>query len=71
LIKLVYPTKLRTTGIGLANGVGRTGGIFMPWICGALQQSNVLNSYILFSVLCLLAMFSSMLIPFDTTGKKL
>ena len=28
----IYPTKLRTTGLGYANGIGRLGGIFMPWV---------------------------------------
>lgn len=27
----VYTTKIRTTGIGMANGIGRSGGSIMPW----------------------------------------
>jgi hypothetical protein len=59
---------MRTTGIGLANGVGRLAGIIMPWICGALQSNYILNSYILFAILSFMSILSSFLLPFDTTG---
>ena len=27
----VYSTKIRTTGVGMANGIGRSGGAIVPW----------------------------------------
>ncbi len=32
----VYSTKIRTTGVGMANGIGRSGGGVMPWVTMAL-----------------------------------
>ena len=57
--------------MGLANGIGRCAGIIMPWICGALQSTYIMNSYILFAILSLASVVSSYLLPFDTTGKSL
>ena len=34
----VYPTKLRMIGVGLANGIGKSSGIFMPFLVGFLES---------------------------------
>lgn len=67
----VYPTQIRTTGIGLANGIGRMGGVVMPWICVGLVQIELYSPFLFFGGLCTLAALSSFLLPFDTTGKDL
>jgi hypothetical protein len=45
----IYPTKIRTTGVGMANGIGRLGGVIMPWICYYLADRNLLSPFILFA----------------------
>ena len=67
----IYPTKIRTTGLGMANGVGRMGGIVMPWVCVGLVQVNLFAPFIAFAVLCFISSSFSYLFPYDTTGKDL
>ena len=67
----VYPTQIRTTGIGLANGLGRIGGVLMPWVCVGLVQIELYSPFLFFGGLCALAAVTSFLLPFDTTGKDL
>ncbi len=45
----VYPATIRTTGVGLAMGVGRLGAIIGPALFGALSDSN-LSKPVLFSL---------------------
>ena len=67
----IYPTKIRTTGLGMANGVGRLGGIVMPWVCVGLVQVNLFAPFVAFSSLCFISSTFSSLFPYDTTGKDL
>ena len=67
----VYPTKIRTTGIGMANGIGRLGGVIMPWICMYMNSKELRSPFILFSVLSLITSCSNFLLPFETLGKEL
>ena len=63
----------------MANGVGRLGGVIMPWLCMYLAQKNLLSPFLLFSGklyklfegLSLLTSLSNFGLPFDTTGKEL
>jgi len=45
----IYPTKIRTTGVGMANGIGRLGGVVMPWICLYLSSIDLLSPFLLFA----------------------
>ncbi|KAL4461092.1 hypothetical protein ABPG72_006954 [Tetrahymena utriculariae] len=67
----VYSTKVRTTGIGMANSVGRIGGILMPWICAKLQEYDILLPFLLFSVLSLSMSALLTLLPYDTLGRDI
>ena len=67
----IYPTKIRTTGLGMANGIGRLGGIVMPWVCVALLQINLYAPFLAFATLSLFSSSLSYLFPYDTTGKDL
>lgn len=64
----IYPTKIRTTGIGMANGIGRIGGIVMPWVCVLLVQINIFAPFLFFAGICFISTILSYLLPFDTTG---
>ena len=67
----VYPTKIRTTGVGMANGLGRLGGVIMPWICMYLESVDTRSPFILFALLSLTTCVSNFFLPFDTMGKEL
>jgi putative MFS transporter len=55
----------------MANGVGRTGGIFMPWICLALAKQELFLPFLLFSSMAFFMAFFDCFLPFDTTGQAL
>lgn len=67
----LYPTPMRSTGVGLSVAIARVGGILAP-------QINVLSStlgsiyipFVIFSVLSLLAAFFCLFLP-ETLNKKL
>lgn len=67
----IYPTKIRTTGVGMANGIGRLGGVIMPWVCMFLCTKELLSPFILFSLLSVITSFSNFFLPYDTMGKEL
>ena len=33
----IYPTRVRTSGLGIAYGIGKSSGIILPYICGHLE----------------------------------
>ena len=67
----MYSTKIRTTGIGTANGVGRIGGILMPWVCLSLMIIELRSPFILFGILSVLTAFLDFFLPYDTLGREL
>lgn len=67
----VYPTKYRTTGLGLASGIGRFGGMAMPWVCVSLADINPVAPFLSFAALGMVVGVINFLLPFDTTGKAL
>jgi len=56
LSSFMYPTHIRSTGVGWANGIGRSGSIFGPLLAGALVTASFgLNvNFIVFGGLCLI-----------------
>ena len=67
----VYNTRCRTTGLGMASGLGRLGGIMMPWICVILSDISPVAPFLSFVVLAAICGVVNFLLPFDTTGKPL
>lgn len=67
----VYPTKSRTTGMGLASGIGRFGGMAMPWVCVSLSDLNPVAPFLSFACIGLVVGIMNFFLPYDTTGKNL
>lgn len=67
----LYPTNYRTIGYGFATGMGRFAATICPYILLPLFYYDAYSSFMLFSILCAIATYSSMTIPFDTSGKYL
>ena len=67
----VYSTKCRTTGLGMASGVGRLGGMAMPWVCVTLSEINPVAPFLAFAALGIVVGVVNFLLPYDTTGKAL
>jgi MFS transporter, AAHS family, 4-hydroxybenzoate transporter len=61
----IYPSAIRSTGVGLAFGIGRFGAILGPQIFGILKDSGmaITTIFTLFSLPLLVAGFMAMSIP--------
>ena len=69
----LFPTEIRTTGIGSCSTVGRLGGILAPFVGDLAKPHNLDNPYIpvvIFGLSALLAGIVSLKLP-ETKGRKL
>ncbi|KAJ0531037.1 putative major facilitator, sugar transporter, major facilitator superfamily [Helianthus annuus] len=68
----VYPTNLRTRGVGIATAIGRTGGMVCPLIAVGMQAGcHQTVPVILFEATIFLSAVSVLILPFETKGKEL
>ena len=67
----LYPTEVRTIGIGFTSGIGRIGGIIAPFII-MLQDTNGLSyvPYLIFGLLAIVSGVCTLALP-ETTGKPI
>jgi putative MFS transporter len=55
----IYDTKLRGTGTGFNNAVGRIGGAIMPWISYLFFYFGLTGPFLAQAVICLLSIYAS------------
>jgi len=68
----IYPTAVRTTGIGIASSVGRIGGILCPLVAVALVHScQQTTAILLFELVIFLSGLAVSFFPFETKGCRL
>ncbi|XP_012704143.2 organic cation/carnitine transporter 7 isoform X2 [Setaria italica] len=68
----IYPTSVRTTGIGIASSVGRIGGILCPLVAVALVHScHQTTAIILFEIVVFSSGLAVAFFPFETKGCRL
>ncbi|WVZ59098.1 hypothetical protein U9M48_009296 [Paspalum notatum var. saurae] len=68
----IYPTSVRTTGIGIASSVGRIGGILCPLVAVALVHScEQTTAILLFELVIFLSGLAVSFFPFETKGCRL
>ncbi|KAL9445125.1 hypothetical protein AB3S75_018174 [Citrus x aurantiifolia] len=68
----IYPTSARTTGFGVASSLGKVGGMVCPLVAvGLVTSCHLRLAVILFEVVFVLAIASSLLFPFETMGREL
>ncbi|KAG8066197.1 hypothetical protein GUJ93_ZPchr0004g39337 [Zizania palustris] len=68
----IYPTSVRTTGIGVASSVGRIGGILCPLVAVALVHScQQTTAILLFELVIFLSGMAVSFFPFETKGRRL
>lgn len=68
----IYPTSVRTTGVGVASAMGRIGGMVCPLVAVALVHGcHQTASILLFEVVILLSGICVLLFPFETKGREL
>lgn len=68
----VYPTSLRTTGVGTASSIGRIGGMLCPLVAVALVHScHQSVALLLFELVLFLSGMAVLFFPLETSGKGL
>ncbi|KAM0903611.1 hypothetical protein ACQ4PT_018563 [Festuca glaucescens] len=68
----VYPTSVRSTGVGIATAIGRIGGIVCPLVAvGMLRSCHQMEAIIVFEVVLCLAAIACMLFPVETKGRDM
>ncbi|KAM0903603.1 hypothetical protein ACQ4PT_018560 [Festuca glaucescens] len=68
----VYPTSVRSTGVGIATAIGRIGGIVCPLVAvGMLRSCHQMEAIVVFEVVLCLAAIACMLFPVETKGRDM
>ncbi|EXB26127.1 Organic cation/carnitine transporter 7 [Morus notabilis] len=69
---LIYPTSVRTSGVGLASSVGRIGGMTCPLVAiGLIHGCHQTAAVILFEIVVFLSGICVLLFPLETKGREL
>ncbi|KAM7486961.1 hypothetical protein LguiA_002970 [Lonicera macranthoides] len=69
---LVYPTNVRTTGVGITTAIGRIGGMVCPLVAvGLVSGFHQTAAVIVFEMAILLSGLCVLLFPFETKGREL
>ncbi|XP_031414596.1 putative transporter SVOPL [Clupea harengus] len=67
----VYPTAVRSIGMGVCTSFSRIGGMIAPFIAQVLMSQSVLLALLPFAVACLLSAVGMLLLPIETRGRAL
>ncbi|XP_060520106.1 synaptic vesicle 2-related protein [Cylas formicarius] len=67
----VYPTSLRSIGVGSCSAMARLGAMFTPYVAQVLLKSSVTLATSLYALAALLAAIACILLPIETSGKEL
>lgn len=68
----VYPTNIRSTGVGITTAIGRIGGMVCPLVAvGLAGDCNQMFAVLVFEFMIILSGLSVVLFPFETQGKEL
>ncbi|CAA7016291.1 unnamed protein product [Microthlaspi erraticum] len=68
----IYPTAVRTTGVGVGSSVGRIGGVLCPLVAvGLVHGCHQTIAVLLFEIVILVSGICVCLFPFETSGREL
>ncbi|KAG5845235.1 hypothetical protein ANANG_G00136650 [Anguilla anguilla] len=67
----VYPTAVRSIGLGVCTSFSRIGGMIAPFIAQVLMSRSVLLALLPFSISCFLCAGGALLLPIETRGRAL
>jgi len=67
----VYPTPLRSIGVGTCSAMARLGAMVTPYVAQVLLKSSFNTSIIIYITAALLAAIASLLLPIETKGRDM
>ncbi|MNJ74283.1 putative niacin/nicotinamide transporter NaiP [compost metagenome] len=69
----LYPTNVRSTGVGLAASFGRIGGVIAPFLVGVLvaDKINIGSIFWMFFVTIIIGALAVLFLGKETKGKEL
>uniref|UniRef100_A0A804M0W9 Major facilitator superfamily (MFS) profile domain-containing protein n=1 Tax=Zea mays TaxID=4577 RepID=A0A804M0W9_MAIZE len=68
----VYPTYVRSTGVGIATAIGKIGGVICPLVAvGMLRSCHQMEAVLVFELVLFLAGVSCILFPVETKGREM
>lgn len=69
----LYPTRVRSTGVGLATSFGRIGGVIAPLLVGVLKErgTGIESIFVLFFATILVGAFAVLILGRETKGREL
>lgn len=67
----VYPTPLRSVGVGTCSAMARFGAMVTPYIAQVLMQSSLLLAMTVYGVSALMAACACFFLPIETKGKEM
>jgi len=67
----VYPTVLRSVGVGACSGMARLGAALTPYIAQVLMKNSLKLAVAIYVGVALIAAFSCLMLPFETKGHEM
>ncbi|WVZ59892.1 hypothetical protein U9M48_009980, partial [Paspalum notatum var. saurae] len=68
----VYPTSVRSTGVGIATAIGKIGGVVCPLVAvGMLRSCHQMAAVLVFELVLCLAGVACILFPVETKGREM
>nr|CAD7460198.1 unnamed protein product [Timema tahoe] len=67
----VYPTQLRSVGVGTCSAMARLGAMVTPYVAQVLIQSSLVLATAVYGVFSLLAAVACLMLPIETKGKEM
>ncbi|XP_076861330.1 putative transporter SVOPL [Brachyhypopomus gauderio] len=67
----VYPTSVRSIGMGFCTSFSRIGGMIAPFIAQVLMSKSVILALCPFALTCCLCAFGTVFLPIETRGRAL
>ena len=67
----VYPTVLRSIGVGSCSGMARLGAALTPYVAQVLMKTSLHLAIGVYVSVALIAAFSCLLLPFETRGHEM
>lgn len=67
----VYPTSLRSVGVGGCSALARLGAMATPYVAQVLFQTSIWNAISVYGLFAVSACFACLLLPYETRGTDL